>query len=202
MTDRVEKFTQEFESAIDTHRRFASDRSTIAAAKREAGQLASTLDRLALAHGAATTLSPSDLRTLHDELEAMGPPPLDQLLANARALLQVVDDGIIDGDATLLRALLAEAEAISPVRQRDRSSGQTHLDTPAKAICLECDDLLVGRRQPALNWNAITKVIRDHSRDCHGGHTDEIRDQMSQALRDLRTGKEVVTAGRYRIGQL
>lgn len=203
VTDRVEKFIEEFGLAIDASRSHATDSALINAAAREAAQLAETLERLSQRQGALSSVSAADLRSLQEELSSLRQTPsLEGLLTNGRALLQVVEDGIIDGDANRLRSLLTEAESLSGPRNRSRAPGQIHLEVPAKARCVECDDLLVGRRQPALNWNAITKVIRDHERDRHGGYSEELRDELSQGLRRLREGDAIVTAGRYKIGVL
>ena len=72
-------------------------------------------------------------------------------------------------------------------------------DEPGTVRCIDCGIVIVGMRQPASNWNAITKVIRQDERDLHGGYTEELRDELSRGLRELRSGQVVVAAGRYEI---
>lgn len=202
MSERVEQFVQEFGAAIDAQRLFAESKPLVEAARRQAGQLSSTLDRLAVDHGAPRSVSSADLHALEDELATFSHPPLGPLMDKARALLQVVEDGFVDGDPGELRRLLSDAEMVLAAGQRQRGAAQRHLKVPAKALCTECDDLLVGRRQPALNWNSITLVIRDHERLVHGGYSDQLRDALSAGLRALRSGDSTITAGRYQIGEL
>ena len=55
------------------------------------------------------------------------PQPMDEFLSRGSALLQVIEEGFVDGDASRLRALIAEAETVD-VRKRRGSSVQGHLD--------------------------------------------------------------------------
>lgn len=175
----------------------------IAAAGRQAARLAETLEELGNVAGVMQSVSRTDLDSLQRELGSLQPmPALEGLLANARALLQVIADGIVDGDPDRLRLLMSEAESLHAPRARSRNSGQIHLPAPVKARCLECDDFIVGKRQPAFNWYAITKAVRDHEREVHGVYTEFLRDELNEGLAGLRGGGITITAGRYEIGGL
>lgn len=200
--DRVEKFIDEFATALDLQRRHAESADLIRSAIREAARLAESLTRLSEAGESPRSVTPADLSSLEAELSPLdNPPALAPLITNGRALLQVVEDGIVDGDGSRLSQLLSDATAFSGARHRDRSGDTTHLPVPVTVRCLDCDRLVVGNRQPAVNWNAITKAVRDHQRDQHGGHSTDLRDQLSEALRALRSGASSVTAGHYEIRQ-
>jgi hypothetical protein len=43
----------------------------------------------------------------------------------------------------------------------------------------------------------VTKELRDHEREQHGGYSTEIRDELRRALGLLRAGENTVNAGRY-----
>lgn len=203
VANRVDEFTEQFESVIAEHRLYVESLPLLDSASRQAARLGDTLEQLADSAGVMKSVSPADIRSLQQELSSLKPASgLEGHVTKARALLQVIDDGLVDGDATRLRLLMAEAESISPARTRTRSSAQIHLPTPARARCVECDSVIVGMRQAAGNWNAITKVIRDHERDVHGAYSEALRDELTDGLARLRAGEALVVAGRYEIGSL
>jgi hypothetical protein len=72
-----------------------------------------------------------------------------------------------------------------------------------KVLCTECETVLVGRRRSgAVNWNAVTKEVRDHEREYHEEYSEELRYELRQARERLDAGESSVEAGRYQIGQL
>lgn len=202
MTDRVEKFLSEFESAIDTAGRQRQASRDVATAERVARQLADLLDQLASIGVFPSTVPPEDVRALADELGSVRTSVnLVPLIDNGRALVTVIEDGIVDGDLVRLRAALSKAEALNEP-PRARGEGQTRLATPVRVRCATCDEVVVGRRRAgALNWNAVTKELRDHERERHGGYSVEARDALRDALGVVRAGEHEVTAGRYVISQ-
>lgn len=197
MTDRVEKFLSEFESAIDAADRQRSTTRDVASAERAARQLLELLDRLAAGGVFPAAVPAEDIRSLADELGSVrAPVGLGPLIENGRALVTVIEDGIVDGDLDRLRAALARAEELGEP-PRTRGEGQPRLAIPVRARCTTCDEVVVGKRRSASNWNAVTKELRDHERERHGGYSGEARDALRAALDRVRAGEEAVAAGRY-----
>lgn len=202
MPDRVDKFIEDFQSAIDARRRYSKDSQLITGTTRRATKLAADLDRLARIQGMPRMMDPADLRALAEELTAwQQQPALDSLVTNGRALLRLVEDGIIDGDAVRIQALLAEAESVSRLGKKLPPSGPRRLNTHAKARCMDCQSDLIGRGG-SVNWGLIAKRIRDHEREQHGTYTSALGDELRRGLQGLRGGSTRVKAGRYEVGQL
>ena len=110
MTDRIEKFVEEFEAAIETHVRHSDTKRSTAAAVRQSARLAELLAQLSSVGLVTTAVTQDDLRALCDELtEAGAVPELEPMIAHARALLTVIEDGLVDGDAERLRVAVARS---------------------------------------------------------------------------------------------
>ncbi|MGQ0823742.1 MAG: hypothetical protein ACT4OX_01715 [Actinomycetota bacterium] len=203
MTDKVEKFVNEFEAAIDAVARNTSSKRSVDLARRHATQLAASLEGLAAAGLTTAAVTSDDLEALDAELTAVREAPqLDPMIEKAKALVTVVEDGLVDADATRLRAALKRSEELTRTSGRVRGEGQPRLAKAVRARCSSCDDIIVGRRREgALNWNALTKSIRDHERDHHGGYSEDLRDDLRRARGRLDAGDSPVEAGRYELRQ-
>ncbi len=136
MSDRVEKFVAEFEHAIDAQARQGQNQAALELAGVAAQRLERALDQLAAAGITPAAVSIDDLQALRAELT----PSTDQadlrpLIDNAKALLVVVEDGIVDGDAARLRAALGRATAVSQGVTRPSTTGP-------RSPRLELDDVV------------------------------------------------------------
>ncbi len=136
MSDRVEKFVAEFEHAIDAQARQRDHQATLELAIVAAQRLERALEQLADAGIAPTAMSLDDLQALRRELApAAEQVDLRPLIDNAKALLVVVEDGIVDGDAARLRSALGRATAVSQLAARPTPAG-------ARSPRLKIDDVV------------------------------------------------------------
>jgi hypothetical protein len=146
MSDRVEKFVAEFEAAIDRRSAQIEHKAEKARVLRAGQLLGQSLDELAKTGFVVQSITRDDVRALEEELAAVDEPTdLRPLVENARALLVVVEDGIVEGDTPRLRAALGRAEAISqsikqPVKRSARSAP---LDLDAVAARLPAGEFTV-----------------------------------------------------------
>src|SRR5579884_4028614 len=96
MSDRVEKFLSEFESAIDAASRQRNTIRDLGSAERAARHLLELLDHLAAAGVFPATVPAEDIRSLADELGSVrAPVSLVALIENGRALVTLIQDGIV-----------------------------------------------------------------------------------------------------------
>lgn len=203
VSDRIEKFIDELEAATDARERQMRSKVLVEQSERRAGRLAESLEALAETGFSTGAVTLDDVHALRVELAAVrDAAPLDPLIANAKALLTVVEDGLVDGDGSRLRAALARAEELASATARPRGEGQPHLASPIKVRCTSCETIVVGRRRGGVNWNAVTKELRDHERERHGEYSTELRDDMRRAHERLDAGEALVEAGRYQLGSL
>jgi hypothetical protein len=204
MSDRVEKFLEEFELAIEAAGRGSTTESTVKAALRRSRQLTDLLESLAESGLLASSVTPQNLRALHDELSAASQSSLPApLIADAKALMRVVEDGIVGGDIERLRGALRRAEELDKATRRKPRARQPPLATAIRARCVDCSTIVAGQRSGgATNWNLVTRRVRDHERGNHGDDPTELRDDLASARQRLDSGDELVTAGRYELGQL
>lgn len=98
MSERVDRFIEELEVAIDSHARATDRKQVISRVVRHAELLADLLDSLAGSGLSTAAVTPDDLRALREELEGRGPKELGPLALKARALLTVVEEGLVEGD--------------------------------------------------------------------------------------------------------
>jgi hypothetical protein len=203
MTDRVDKFLDELDSAVEAEERRRVRGPLIEAAARLAARLVEALVELERSGWTATTIASDEVRAMHEELAgAETRRDLPQLVENALALLKVVEDGIVEGDPDRLRASLERAQALLQSNTKSRGKDQPHLPRPIRVTCRTCETVVVGHRHGgALNWNAVTKTLRDHEREKHDGYSAEIRDELRRALDRIRAGDEDVVAARYVLHQ-
>lgn len=200
MSDRVDGFLDEFEMALEACRRRSESTRILERAIRQARQLASTLESLASSGLVAASVTSKALEALCSELSGLETSPdLEPLIANAKALLVVVEDGIIDGDADRLRRTLARAGELTHVPRQKRGAYGRPLSPPVRVRCTTCDDVVVGRRQGAANWSNVVGVLRNHEHDRHGGYGAELRDSLARSRRRLDQGEDDVEAGRYQL---
>jgi hypothetical protein len=203
MADRVDKFLDDLDSALEAEERRRERGPLLETAARHASRLADALDELERTGWTSTTVAGDEVRGLYDEVSrASTARDLPLLVENARALLKVVEDGIVDGDPARLRAGLERAQALTRTSARSRGKDQPHLPRPIRVSCRTCDTGVVGHRHGgASNWNAVTKTLRDHEREQHDGYSPEIRDELRRALDRIRAGDEEVVAARYVLRQ-
>jgi hypothetical protein len=204
VTDSVDQFLKGFERAVKDRVRQTETRSLITLATRQSSRLADMLDDLQGTGFELRSVTPDDLRSLEGELASIGNADhWRSLVRDARALLQVLDNGIVDGDAERLRAALELAEDLERTVSR-RAGGRIRLPRPVRVACATCNDVVVGRRPTgASNWNGVMKRLRAHERDRHGGYKSETRDDLGRAREDLLVSdEETVEAGRYLFTQL
>jgi hypothetical protein len=201
VNDRSQDIVEGIEGALETRARAYQSKRYVDLAVRQSSQLAESLERLAAAGLVTALVTPEDLLALRDELSAFQKAPrLEPLIASVTSLLAIAGDELVEGDAARLRAALNRAQEVVNSTERPRAEGQPQLPTPVRVRCTSCDDIVVGRRSAALNWHAVTKQVRDHERDRHGGYSEELRDDLRRAHDRLNAGEKLVEAGRYEIG--
>lgn len=133
MSERVDKFVEELEDAIDSHARASERKQIISRVVRDAERLAELLDSLAGSGLPTTSVTPDDLRTLREELEGREPEELEPLALKARALLTVVEEGLVEGDAERLKAVLSRVDEVA----RSARGARRRTDTPIDIVALE-----------------------------------------------------------------
>jgi hypothetical protein len=199
MTDSVDQFLKEFERAVRERARHVETKSLIAAVNRQSSRLADMLDELKSTGFDLRSVTPDDLRSLVEEASNIGDSDdWRSLIRDARALLQVLDNGIVAGDAGRLRAALELAEDLERTASKE-PGGRIHLPRPVRVACATCDDVVAGSGPTgAANWNGIMKRLRDHERDRHGEYSGETRESLGRAREKLTIpGEEAIEAGRY-----
>ena len=203
MSDPVEMFVEEFEAAIETRLRDSERKRHVGMALRQSHQLAESLDRLARSGLITAVVTADDLRALGKELEsAQVVADLEPLIVKARALVTVVENGIIEGDLDRLRASLGRAAELTH-QSADRSGpSRRRLTSPVRVTCTTCDEIVVGRRgDGALSWIHLLKELRDHEREQHEEFTERLRDNLRRAHERLDAGDTFLEAGRYELRQ-
>lgn len=203
MSERVEKFIDDFEKAIENRVELIDRRPRIQSTTRQAARLADLLDELRSSGLTTGSVSSHDIHALIKELSS-GSDSVEwrQLLDNARALVTVMEDGIVEGDIDTLRSVLTRAESLPQGVARKGRRGDPNLPKPIRVSCTSCDAVIAGRREGSRNWNGITKRIRDHERSDHEGYSSETRNALRPALQLLPSGKGSVEAARYILSEI
>ncbi|MGE3327158.1 MAG: hypothetical protein AB7N61_17335 [Acidimicrobiia bacterium] len=202
MTDRIESFIEEFEQMLALHQQMPNAVAKLADAADAAGRLADRIEWLIVNGVDLVSVSPSSLRGLRDELVLLqSRPRLDTMIKNGEALIQLIDQRFIEGDATRIRDLLSRAGSVSR-RVVEQRGGQPEFEGSAQARCADCDSLIAGHHGPTRTWAAITKAVRIHERAQHGDLLPELRDALPLCRHALNSGEAIAEFGRYQIGQL
>lgn len=138
MSDRVDTFLREFESAIDDHLGHEQRARLVARTGRLAEQLSESLHQLADLGVHTRNVTTHDLQELLEELLIPNDPAeLGPMMTKASALVTVLEDGLVDGDIDSLRALLERASTVAgTVRARRRRANRTR-STPIDILALE-----------------------------------------------------------------
>lgn len=203
MSDPVEKFIEEFEAAIEGSLRGSERRRHIGLALRQTHQLADSLDRLAGSGLITVLVTADDLRALHQELErGHNGTELGPLIVKAKALITVVENGIVDGDLDRLRSALDRAGELTPRSVGRSGPSRRRLTSPVRVTCTTCDDIVVGRRgEGALSWTHLLKELRDHESEQHDEFTERLREELRRVRERLDAGDALLEAGRYELRQ-
>lgn len=123
------------------------------------------------------SLTSDDVRAFTDEIHAFtGLDRLRQLTNSASALLRLVDDGIVDGDAPRLRRAVERAEIATATAVAVPEIADEEVDPSLVRVrCATCSARVVGRRRPATTWEQMAEILSDHSSGAHGGDTAQVQ---------------------------
>jgi hypothetical protein len=200
MSDEVEQFLVQFEAAIDASERGSTTKLTLRNAIRRSRGLAESLDELAASGVHPVSVTSSALKALQDELAAESTQSaLLPLIADAKALVTVVEGGIIDGDLERLRATLEHAEKVEISKRRRRGERLPKLAIRIRARCVDCDEVVVGQQRGTANWSAVVRQVCGHEHERHGEDSAELRGSLLNLRPQLDDGDERVAAGRYEL---
>lgn len=196
MEDRVDKFLTELEAEIGAQARLGSLRPSLEAAQDAAGLLAGRLDVLSAEGVSFESLTSGVLRALAEEIRAFtGLDRLQQLAEKASALLMLVDDGMVDGDALRLRRAIERAElaSASASPSPDVRAQDVEIDPRLVRVrCTTCSARVVGRRRPATTWEQMAEILSDHYATAHGRADIQLGALLGEAREVLRGGAHSV----------
>jgi hypothetical protein len=175
----LDRFLDEFESALEHSKPVEGLRPAVGAAKKLLSRLQGVAENVDVEGEIAA------VEALIARLDGLRPSAvnLTEMLKRGRALVEL--EGLVDSAVVSRAKALVERAETSKVT---RAPGRGQLPTAVSVYCRECDEHLFRSGRGGQNWGTVRFRIRKHVEEAHGGVSPALKKRV-MALRDqLKSG--------------